>query len=357
MRSRVYLLCISLLSCAWSKQIVGGLQYRSNAGDAYSDHESGTTDSGDWIDAKQSNAINGADEAIRPARSPSDHLAGGGDVPTISTRVNEVYLLFTAVNKRGRFVCNLKQSDFTILDDHKPPLVIRSFRQETDLPLHLGLLVDMSGSVDSEFEFEQNATISFLGHTLRRGQDEAFILSFNSHSHIVQDSTDNVRLLSAAVYRLRAGGGTALYDAIYQASKSKFLKDQSDQLVRRAIIVISDGEDNQSEVSLAEAIEMAQRAQVIIYAISTNDTGLIVRGDRILQQIAEATGGRIFFPFQLMNIAFSFREIEGELRSQYAVSYTPAAFEADGHYRSIEISTTHKNVRIRSRRGYFAPGH
>jgi Ca-activated chloride channel family protein len=274
---------------------------------------------------------------------------------TIHKRVDEVNVLFIATDKHGKFVRDLNQTDFAILDDHKPPQSILNFRRETDLPLHLGLLIDVSGSVHSRFDFEQNAAISFLQHSVRAGFDKAFIVGFNTQSQMTQDFTDNVELLSAGVHKLQDGGGTALYDAIYRASKDKFLKDRSDHPVRKAIVVVSDGEDNQSEYTRAQAIEMAQRAEVIIYAISTDDSGLILRGDKVLEQLAEATGGRAFFPFKMKDITRSFAAIEDELRSQYVVSYKPADFDADGRYRSIEISALKKDLQVRARKGYFAP--
>jgi VWFA-related protein len=274
---------------------------------------------------------------------------------TLHARVNEVNVLFIATDKHGKFVRDLNQNDFSILDDHKPPQAILNFRRETDLPLHLGLLIDVSGSVGSRFEFEQEASTSFMQHTLRTGFDKAFVMGFNSHSQIAQDFTDNYSRLYWAVHKLHNGGGTALYDAIYHACKEKFVKDHSEQPVRKAIIIVSDGEDNQSEISRAQAIEMAQRAEVIIYAISTDDSGLVLRGDRVLEQLAEATGGRAFFPFKMKDITHSFAAIEDELRSQYVVSYRPADFDADGRYRSIEISSLKKDLQVRARKGYFAP--
>ena len=289
------------------------------------------------------------------AAAGSDNLDDQAAVATFHSRVNEVNVLFIATDKHGKFVRDLTQKDFTILDDHKPPQAILNFRRETDLPLHLGLLIDVSGSVDSRFDFEQSAATSFLHHTLRAGFDKAFLVGFNSHSQMVQDFTDNVQLLSASVHKLHDGGGTALYDAVYHACKEKFLKDHSEHPVRKAIIVVSDGEDNQSEVTKAQAIEMAQRAEVIIYAISTDDSGLVMRGDRVLEQLAEATGGRAFFPFKIKDVTRSFDAIEDELRSQYVVSYKPADFDADGRYRTIEISSLKKDLQVRARKGYFAP--
>lgn len=282
-------------------------------------------------------------------------VADDNSVLTIRKRVDEVNVLFIATDKHGKFVRDLNQQDFSILDDHKPPKSVDAFNKQTNLPLELGLLVDVSGSVHSRFEFEQQAATDFLQHTLRAGYDKAFVLGFNSHGQLAQDFTDSVPQLSRAVQHLHNGGGTALYDAIYKACREKLLKETSDHPIRKALIVLSDGEDNQSEVSRTQAIEMAQRAEVLIYAISTDDSGLILRGDKILQQLADATGGRAFFPFKMKDITHSFSAIEDELRSQYVVSYKPSDFDADGRYRSIEITANKKDLQVRARKGYFAP--
>ena len=302
----------------------------------------------------QSSYVSGA-PTYSASSAATNNFDDQSSMITLHARVNEVNVLFIATDKHGKFVRDLNQQDFTILDDHKPPQAILNFKRETDLPLHLGLLVDVSGSVNSRFDFEQTAATDFLHHTLRSGFDKAFILGFNTHSDFVQDFTDNYSRLYWAVHKLKSGGGTALYDAIYRACKEKFLKDHPDHPVRKAIIVVSDGEDNQSEVTKAQAIEMAQRAEVIIYAISTDDSGLVMRGDRVLEQLADSTGGRAFFPFKMKDITHSFAAIEDELRSQYVVSYKPADFDADGRYRSIEISSLKKDLQVRARKGYFAP--
>ena len=289
------------------------------------------------------------------AATPAAETGDDQSMITLHARVNEVNVLFIATDKHGKFVRDLNQNDFSILDDHKPPQAILNFRRETDLPLHMGLLIDVSGSVDSRFDFEQGAATSFLQHTLRAGFDKAFVVGFNTRTQMAQDFTDNVQLLSAGVRKLHDGGGTALYDAVYHACKEKFLKDRPDRPVRKAIVIVSDGEDNQSEFSKAQAIEMAQRAEVIIYAISTDDSGLVMRGDKVLEQLADATGGRAFFPFKMKDITHSFAAIEDELRSQYVVSYKPADFDANGQFRSIEISSLKKDLQVRARKGYFAP--
>jgi VWFA-related protein len=289
-----------------------------------------------------------------PSSSP-DTGQPDDSIITIKKRVDEVNVLFIATDRHGKFVRNLNEKDFAILDDHKPPQSIVNFRRETDLPIELGLLIDTSGSVRGRFDFEQDAAVSFLQNTVRPNFDKAFVVGFNGHSQMMQDFTDNAALLSAAVHRMQDGGGTALYDAIYRACHDNLIKDHEDRPSRRAIVVVSDGEDNQSDFSEAQAIEMAQRAEVIIYAISTDDSGLILRGDKVLQRIADATGGRAFFPYKMKDIKNSFAAIEDELRSQYIISYHPADFEANGHFRPIEITALKKDLQVRSRRGYYAP--
>src|SRR6266849_8060031 len=288
-----------------------------------------------------------------PSSSESDQ--SGNPVLTIKKRVDEVNVLFIATDRHGKFVRNLNQRDFTILDDHKPPQAIVNFRRETDLPIELGLLVDVSGSVQGRFGFEKEAATGFLQHIIRPGYDRAFVVGFNKESRLAQDFTDQVPLLAAGVQRLSNGGGTALYDAIYKACKEKLLREHSEHPIRKAVVILSDGEDNQSEHTRAQAIEMAQRAEVLIYAISTDDSGLILRGDKVLEDLSSATGGRAFFPYKMKDITHSFAAIEDELRSQYDVSYKPTDFDADGRYRSIEITAVKKDLQVRARRGYYAP--
>jgi len=293
----------------------------------------------------------GANAAAFPGTS------GAADEPilTITKRVDEVNVLFIATDRHGKFVRNLNQADFSIFDDHKPVQSILNFRRETDLPIEMGLLVDVSGSVQGRFGFEKEAATGFLQHIIRPGYDRAFVVGFNKESRLTQDFTDKVPLLSAGVQRLSNGGGTALYDAIYTACKDKLLREHSEHPIRKALVILSDGEDNQSQYTRAQAIEMAQRAEVLIYAISTDDSGLILRGDKVLEDLASATGGRAFFPYKMKDITHSFAAIEDELRSQYDVSYKPTDFDADGRYRSIEITAVKKDLQVRARRGYYAP--
>ena len=276
---------------------------------------------------------------------------------TLRTTTNEVNVVFTVTDKRGHRVTDLKKNDFTIADDNKPPVEVRSFSAETNLPLQLGLLIDASNSVRDRFKFEQESAVEFLNQSIHPGKDRAFVVGFDVTPEVTQDFTDNPESLAHGVHELRPGGGTALYDALYFACRDKLLKAPKNTPVRRAIILLSDGDDNQSHVTREEAIEMAQRAEAIVYTISTNVSGTKGAGDKVLERIADATGGRAFFPFQLRDVANDFAEIQDELRSQYAISYKPADFKADGHYRTIEIvANDRKNFRVRSRRGYYAPG-
>ena len=270
--------------------------------------------------------------------------------------VNEVNVVFTVTDKHGHYVKNLAKNDFAVLDDSKPAEQIRSFHNETDLPLQVALLVDASNSVRDRFKFEQESAIEFLNQTVRPRYDRAFIVGFDVTPEVTQDFTDNTEALSRGVRALRPGGGTAMYDALYFACRDKLLKAAQNGPVRRAIILLSDGDDNMSHVTREEAIEMAQRAEVIVYTISTNVTGTRHGGDKVLERIAEATGGRSFFPFQINDVANAFVEIQDELRSQYALSYKPADLRTDGRYHTIEImAQNHKGLRVRSRRGYYAP--
>ncbi|MGA2202895.1 MAG: VWA domain-containing protein [Terriglobales bacterium] len=283
------------------------------------------------------------------AKSDSDE-----SVATIVHVVNEVRVVFTVTDRHGRYIKDLTSNDFRVIDDQKPT-ELRSFRSETDLPLQVGLLIDASNSVRDRFKFEQEAAIEFLNSIIRPRYDKAFVVGFDVTQDVVQDFTDDTESLAVGVRSLRPGGGTAMYDALYAACRDKLLKQEQTGPVRRAIILLSDGEDNQSHVSREEAIEMAERAEAIVYTISTNISGTKGKGDKVLERIAEATGGRAFFPFQMRDVSDAFLSIQEELRSQYAVAYKPANFVADGRYRTIEILAQDKGLKVRTRKGYYAP--
>ena len=289
----------------------------------------------------------------QPANDPN--APASDSLTTIKARTNEVNVVFTVTDKHGKRVTDLKQGDFRFLDDNKPPEEIRSFHAEANLPLQVGLLIDASNSVRDRFKFEQESAIEFLNQTVRHGYDKAFVVGFDATPEVTQDFTDDSERLAHGVHELRPGGGTAMYDAVYFACRDKLIKAPKGTPVRRAIILLSDGEDNLSHVTREEAINMAQRAEAIIYTISTNVSGTKGPGDKVLERIADATGGRAFFPFQIRDVVNAFSEIQEELRSQYAVSYKPADFKSDGHYRTIEIvANDRKNFKVRARRGWYA---
>ncbi|MGA2005120.1 MAG: VWA domain-containing protein [Terriglobales bacterium] len=299
--------------------------------------------------------------AVPPAAAQAPPPAGNSGksetdetITTIPVSVNEVRIVFTVTDRHGHYIKDLKKEDFKVIDDRKPA-ELRSFRSETDLPLQVGLLIDASNSVRDRFKFEQEAAIEFLNSIIRPHYDTAFVVGFDVTPELTQDFTDDTEKLSIGVRSLRAGGGTAMYDALYYACRDKLLKQEQTGPVRRAIILLSDGEDNQSHVTREEAIEMAQRAETIVYTISTNISGTKGQGDKVLERIADATGGRSFFPFQMREVSDAFLSIQEELRSQYAVAYKPANFIADGHYRTIEINGPGKGMKVRTRKGYYAP--
>jgi Ca-activated chloride channel homolog len=278
-------------------------------------------------------------------------------VPTdkIKVRVELVNVLMTVTNRKNRLEIDLAKDDFRVLEDEKPQ-AIRYFSRETDLPLRIGVLVDTSTSISARLRFEQDAAIDFLSTTLRPGKDSAFVVAFDEQTHVVQDYTDDVGKLSEAIRSLLAGGVTTLYDAIYFSCRQKMLIfPPPEPYLRRVLIIISDGEDTQSEHTREEALAMAQRAEVTIYAISTNATGLAGHGDKVLRRLAEQTGGRAFFPFKDSETVANFQEIARELRSQYSLGYISTNQAHDGTFRTITIEPLQKSLQVRAKPGYYAP--
>ena len=279
-----------------------------------------------------------------------------------------MHLVATITDRRHNFVTDLDQKDFKIMEDTTPQ-EIRFFGRETDLPLRIGVLLDTSNSIRPRLQFEQDAAMDFLDSVIRRNKDMAFLMTFDNEPEVIQDYTGDLALLSAAIRKQRAGGGTALNDAIYRASEkliSPPVPKGANPEVRRVLVVISDGDDNLSDHALSEALESAIRAEAAIYAISTNTDWIAIDnpdkpkkyhldpGDKVLEQFADESGGRVFYPYKVEDLAQSFVDIGNELRSQYFIAYSPTNTESTGKYRKIEVQTDRKGLVVRTRKGYYS---
>jgi Ca-activated chloride channel family protein len=295
--------------------------------------------------------------ATQQPQAPATDQGGDANVPTIlRLGVNEVNLIFTVTDKHGHYIPNLKESDFALLDDQKAPAKVNSFHQQINLPLRVGIVIDASTSIRSRFQFEQQSATEFLLQVLKAKSDRAFVMGFDVTPTVTQDWSNDVDALQTGINRLRPGGGTALFDAVYTACRDKLLDvSRGQEPVRKAMVLISDGDDNQSRVHPDEAVKECERAETIIYAISTNWTPSRGKGDEVLTQMSEATGGRVFFPPSVEEMSTSFQAIDEELRSQYALTYTPADFKYDGAFRPIYLYCNDRRYQVRAKKGYFAP--
>jgi len=268
--------------------------------------------------------------------------------------VSRVPLLFTVTDKKNRFITNLEKEDFEVFDNGEKQ-EISQFVRESELPLRIGILMDTSNSVRGRFRFEQEAAIEFIRGVLAEEKDRAFLVSYDTRAELVVDFTNDPEKLAEGVRSMRPGGGTALYDAIYYASRDKLPEDRPLEEFRRALVLIGDGDDNQSSVTRDMALEMAHKADAVLYTISTNRSGQKIEGDGVLKYFAKETGGRSFQPFQARDLEQSFADIANELRHQYFIIYSPTNFAADGSFHKIRIKTNVKNTEVRARAGYYAP--
>jgi VWFA-related protein len=293
---------------------------------------------------------------VAPGQQPSTPSLPTQDQPTetIKVQVNEVNLIFTVTDKKGKFITGLKRENFGLLDDGRPPTAVVQFTQQTNLPLRVGIMLDTSSSIRSRFQFEQDSAIAFLLQVLHLN-DRAFVEGFDIQTDLAQDFTNNVDLLNEGIRKLRPGGGTALFDSLYKTCRDQMLTLRETGAVRRAIILVSDGDDNYSRVQESDAIKMCQRADTIVYSISTNISPSKDKGDDVLKAISEATGGQAFYPIKLEDVALGFRNIEEELRSQYHLVYRPANLKMDGSFRTIYLQATDPRYHVRAQKGYFAP--
>lgn len=269
--------------------------------------------------------------------------------------VTRVSILFTVTDRKGRFITNLTRDDFEVYEDKRPQKILE-FTAESDLPLRIALLLDTSNSIRPRWRFIQEAAIEFLNSVMRPRYDKALVVSFDTTAELVSDLTDDPEKLAAAIRELRPGGGTSLYDAIYFASRDKLAQEQPRHKFRRAMVILSDGEDNQSRVTRDQALEMAQKADVVIYTISTNISRLETDGDRVLKYLSSETGGLALFPFKVEDLAQSFENIANEMRHQYNIFYRPEPLRTDGRYQTVDVRVKgRRDLVVRARKGYYAP--
>jgi VWFA-related protein len=279
---------------------------------------------------------------------------------TLKVAVDLVNVQFSVTDKRGRFVPGLTAQDFKVDEDGRRQ-EIRNFSRENELPLTLALLIDTSPSVGPVLEEEKTTAGAFL-ESILRDKDLALVIGFDRSVTLLQDYTDNLRLLKRSIDELEIGGGTSIYDAVYLASEEK-LKDEAG---RKAIILISDGEDTTSKIKLTESLIAAHKSNAVIYAISNSPAGRfftnggIVLGGRggdigTLKKFSEETGGSTFVINNEHGFKKIFDQIAEELRSQYSLGYQSLNTARDGKYRQIKITTREPGYTVKARRGYYAP--
>src|ERR1035437_3577655 len=277
------------------------------------------------------------------------------DEPTrIQVDVTRVSLLYTVTDRRGRFVTNLAKEDFEVIDSKKPQNILE-FNAESDLPLRLGILIDTSNSIRERFKFEQDSAIEFLNNTIHANQDRAMLVSFDTKAELVSDLIADTEKLPTATRQLRPGGGTSLYDAFFFPCRDKLSQDQPKHKFRRAIVIASDGDDNQSQYTRDQALEMAQKADVVLYAISTNISKIESDGDKVLKYLTAETGGKAFFPFKVEDLEQSFENIANELRHQYNIAYRPDPLKTAGLFQLVDLrGKNRKDLVVHFRKGYYA---
>lgn len=285
-------------------------------------------------------------------------FAGGFEDTTIRKRVDEVNLTFTVTDGHGRFVTGLTQQNFTILDNHTPPASVRSFQSLTELPLRICVLIDASDSITNYLKFQQDVAIGFLKRILRPGVDQACLIKFAEKPVLVEGFTSNVETLEQGVRHVRVQGATAVWDALRFASEL-IGKDQSDGETRRAMVLISDGEDNSSHATFEESLEAVMRAGIAVEVVNTIPTysvnapaTLSVNGQR-MKRLANMTGGTIWNGGRPKNLANALAKIEQSLRSQYFVAYSPSGEMSPGQFRKIQMKVLGRRGKIAYRSGYY----
>ncbi len=307
---------------------------------------------------------------------------------SIGITVSIVNVPFTVLDQKDRLVVDLKKDDFEVFENGKR-VPIRFFTPLTKVPLRIGLLLDTSNSVRLYFKAEQQAAIDFI-HSMTESNphNRLFLMTFDFGHDLLQDFTNDADTLSTLVRKLKPGGGTALYDAIYYACQQKLRHESQEGGLRRVLVALTDGEDDASEHSMEQAIDAAKRADVTIYPIATISWGYHSPGEKVLDRLAEETGGRVVYPWkkppsaeyatgylshtqldgqnavyeagsgkysseEAGKLADALGLIQRELESQYSLAYVPPNPVPDGKYREIRLKTVYDGLRIRSRRGYY----
>jgi VWFA-related protein len=294
------------------------------------------------------------------------------DLPSIKVDVDLVNILTSVRDKRGALIPSLQKEDFTILEDGKAQ-PIKYFTKETDLPLTIGLLVDVSGSQRNLIDIERNAASQFFRDVLRK-KDLAFLISFGEETELLQDYTGSSRLLTEGLGQLRVSSGvsgvhpgpvptigsprgTVLYDAIYLAANEKL----KGEVGRKVIVVITDGVDQGSRLTRNQAIEAAQKSDAVIYSIDYSDPGAYGPfgfggggGEGELRKMSDETGGRVYKVDRKHPLDQVFKELQDEMRSQYSIAYTPTNEVKDGSYRHLEVRLANKDLKAQARKGYYA---
>ncbi|HET8549214.1 MAG TPA: VWA domain-containing protein [Bryobacteraceae bacterium] len=298
-----------------------------------------------------------ASPLVIPAQQPAPHAASKVEERAqspITVDVNRVNMMFTVADKRGRFITNLGRDDIEIIEGKRPQNIIE-FAAESDLPLRLAIVIDTSNSIRERFRFQQDAAVEFIKSAMRP-QDKAVVIAFDTGAELITDMTSDTAALERGIRNLRPGGGTALYEAIYFAARDKLAQDQPLHKFRRAMVILSDGEDNQSRYTREQALEMTQKADAVVYTISTNISRIETDGDKIMKYLARETGGVAFFPFKVQDLAQSFENIANELRHQYSILYRPEPAKNDGLWHPVDIRVKNrKDLVVRARKGYYAP--
>ena len=262
--------------------------------------------------------------------------------------------MFTVTDKKGHLVRDLSAGDLQLLDNKQAPASLRFFQKQSDLPLRIALLVDTSASIETRLKFEKRGARVFLKELLRPEIDEAFVASFDKRIHVLQDFTNDAELLAKSLNGIRAAGETVLFDALALAAR-KLGETGNGNITRRVIVVITDGEDNESHLLLNEAERAAIAADAVVYALSTNNLASgYSKGEAILDLLTRSTGGTILPAREEGQLKRAFSDLGKALRSQYALGYSPANFQADGSFHSVELSARKPGYKVRCRRGYFA---